>query len=210
MSATMVLIVAIAALAGCSGSNATAATPATTATLTPPSPSSAMPTLAKISHVTLSPSYSCQSVQGGTVGYANTALFLSDTSKNLNAPELLFNGACGSPDYFQVQMAGDDLSLITDYGTVALTDWATQYAFFSSPQRQANQLASFTMTSTVQVGHTYGVVINKSNAVRGLLYFTVTAHVPNQKVDLDYAVMDYQILNLQSQSPGFDWNAKPN
>ena len=170
----------------------------------------AMPTLYKIVHATLSPSYSCRSAQDLAAGYANTALFLSDSSKNVNAPELLFNGACGAPDYLQVQMAGDDLSLITDYGAVALTDWETQFAFFTTPQRQVDALASFSMQSSVQVGHTYGVVINKSNYVRGLLYFTVTAYVPNQKVDLDYAVMDYQILNLQSQSPGFDWNAKPN
>lgn len=208
----MGLLLLIAALLGCSGSTAKAATSPgapTPPTTTGQTTSTSIPTLYQIVHVTLSPSYSCRSAQDFAAGYANTALFLSDSSKNLNAPELLFDGACGSPDYFGVQMAGDDLSLITDYGAVAITDWATQNAFFSTPQRQVGAQASFTMQSAVQLGHTYGVVINKSNYVRGLLYFTVTAYAPNQKVDLDYAVMDYQILNLQTQSPGFDWNAKP-
>lgn len=206
------ILLLVAVFAGGSGSKAAAQTststhPATTAQSS--SSASSLPTLYKIVHVTLSPSYSCRSAQDFAAGYANTALFLSDSSKNVNAPELVFDGACGSPDYFGVQMAGDDLSLITDYGPVALTDWATQTALFSTPQRVANQLAQFTMQNRVQVGHTYGVTINKSHGIRGLLYFTVTAYVPNQSVNLDYAVMDYQLLNLQSQSPGFDWNAKP-
>jgi len=168
--ATMGLLVLIV-LAGCSGSPAMAAT-TTSGTTAPPATtgqttSSSMPTLYQIVHVTLSPTFSCRSAQDIAAGYANTALFLSDSSKNLNAPELLFDGACGAPDNFGVQMAGDDLILITDYGAVALTDWATDNVFFSTTQRQVGAIASFTMQKPVQVGHTYGVVINKSNGVRG-------------------------------------------
>lgn len=181
---------ALMLMAGCGSSRATTTPPTTTGTpqvtATPQ-----LPTLYKIVRVTLSPSYSCRSAEDIAKGYANTALFLSDYSKSLNGPELLFDGACGSSDYFGGQTAGDDLDVITDYGDVSLTDWAAGNAF--SPLRRTDSIATFAARANVQVGHTYGVLINKDN-VRGLLYFRVTAYVPNQKVDLEYAVMDYQVL----------------
>src|SRR5215467_1596653 len=74
---------------------------------------SKLPLLHQIKAVTLAPSYSCRSSEEFSKGYASTALFLSD----FGGPDLLFNGACGSVDYFQAATAGDDMSLVADLGT---------------------------------------------------------------------------------------------
>jgi len=63
-----------------------------------------LPTLHQINTVTLSPSYSCRSEEDAQKGYGETALFLSKYSKQINAPDLLFNGACKSEDNFQDQL----------------------------------------------------------------------------------------------------------
>lgn len=162
-----------------------------------------LPELHKIRHVTLSPSYSCRSKEEAVSGYANTALFLSANSKNRNRPELVFNGACKSPDYFGGQTAGDDFDVITDYGDVPLESLTLSQAF--SPLRRTDSLAAFTHTAKVQAGHTYGMLINKDEC-RGFLYFRVLSYVPNQKVELEYVVMDYQVLRREAQSPGFTWD----
>src|SRR5437879_5338919 len=75
-----------------------------------------LPELHKIKTATLSPSYICRSKQDSRRGYEKTALFLSTYADDINAPELLFNGACGSQDYFD----GGDMSLIADLGAIPL------------------------------------------------------------------------------------------
>jgi len=79
-----------------------------------------LPELYRIKQATLSPSYSCRSREESTKSYQQTALFLSDQSKEINAPDLLFNGACNSPDYLEANTAGDDLSLIADLGEISI------------------------------------------------------------------------------------------
>jgi hypothetical protein len=64
------------------------------------SPDFGLPQLHTIKTVTLAPSYSCRSTEEFQKGYANTALFLSAYGKQLNSPDLLFNGACKSEDFF--------------------------------------------------------------------------------------------------------------
>src|SRR5512143_1654422 len=85
---------------------------ATVAPAQSPEPDYGLPDLHMIKTVTLSPSYSCRSAEDFQKGYENTALFLSTYSKQRNSPDLLFNGACGSQDYFQASTAGDDMALI--------------------------------------------------------------------------------------------------
>src|ERR1700689_1890318 len=88
-----------------------------------------LPELHKTNSVTLGPSYSCGSAgqaQTGEGSYRNSALFLSKYSHQMNAPELLFNGACGAEDYLQSSVAGDEMSLIADLGAVPLETVATQ------------------------------------------------------------------------------------
>src|SRR5947199_6392615 len=75
-----------------------------------------LPELHTIKTVTLSPSYSCRSQEDSAKGYESTALFLSDYSKRMNSPDLLFNGACKADDDFQASTAGDDMAFIVDLG----------------------------------------------------------------------------------------------
>src|SRR5437870_5184797 len=93
-----------------------------------------LPELHKIKTATLSPSYSCRSKQDSRRGYEKTALFLSTYADDRNGPELLFNGACGSQDYFQGSTAGDDMSLIADLGTIPLEN-ATSHFIMSNQDK---------------------------------------------------------------------------
>src|SRR4051812_28344367 len=79
-----------------------------------------LPELHRIFTATLSPSYSCRSKEDFKKGYESTALFLVPIANAQNSPDLLFNGACGSRDYFGASTAGDDMSLIADLGTLSL------------------------------------------------------------------------------------------
>ena len=164
-----------------------------------------LPELHKIMTATLSPSYSCRSA--GT-GYENTALFLSSYSRQRNSPDLLFNGACGSDDYFEASTAGDDMALIADLGRVSLEEVTAQRSFNLQNVASFSAYSLFAQSVPVRKKHTYAVLLNKRE-IRGLFLFTVTRYAPNQLVELRHAVKEYQILDLKAQSPGFDW-AKPN
>ncbi len=166
-----------------------------------------LPELHKTNSVTLGPSYSCGSagqVQTDDGSYGNSALFLSRYSHQMNAPELLFNGACGAEDYLQSSLAGDEMSLIADLGKVPLEKVATHFVFNTKGVHSFDLYTKFAQVAKIQANHTYAVVVN-SSLVRGLFVFTVVDYVPNQKLELQYAVKDYQVLSVQSQSPGFDW-----
>lgn len=168
-----------------------------------------LPTLHLIREVTLSPAYSCRSQEDFGKGYQGTALFLSDYGKQRNSPDLLFNGACGSDDYFESSTAGDDMSLIADLGeNVALADISASRAFNLERVRSYASHSKFVKSMKVQVNHTYAVLLNEADK-RGLFVFTVTEHVPNKRVELKYTVKSYQVtLNGQQRSPDFDWQRK--
>ncbi len=107
----------------------------------------------------------------------------------LNNPELLFNGACGSPDYFDVSLNGGSRSLIADLGPIPL-DQAP------SPMRgifSVADKAQFSAEANIVPGHTYAVLTNNSYA-RGLFVFTVTAFVPDLRVDLQVEVVEYELV----------------
>lgn|SRR5215831_12942189 len=162
-----------------------------------------LPELHTIKTATLSPSYSCR--PSGT-GYQNTALFLSDYSRQRNSPDLLFNGACGSQDFFEASTAGDDMALVADLGRgVDLENVSAHLAFNMQNVHLFSAYSNFAEAVPVQRKHTYAVLLNKSD-IRGLFLLTVTKHIANQQVDFRYAVKEYQILDVKGQSPGFDWN----
>src|SRR5688500_4951061 len=75
-----------------------------------------LPELHVVGTATLAPSYSCRDAADFARGYETTALFLWGKAEQLNAPDLVFNGACGSPDTFDVSTAGDDMGLIANLG----------------------------------------------------------------------------------------------
>lgn len=168
-----------------------------------------LPELHTINTVTLSPSYSCRSTDQFQKGYANTALFLSAYSKQRNSPDLLFNGACRSEDYFVASTAGDDMSLIADLGeNVALEEVSASRAFNLKKIHSFTEYSKFADSVKVVVNHTYAVLLNESGK-RGLFIFTVVNYVPNEKVELKYAVKSYQIIpDNKIASPGFDWGKK--
>jgi len=166
-----------------------------------------LPELHVIKTVTLSPNYGCRSKDEFRTGYANTALFLSKYSDDRNSPDLLFNGACGSEDYFEGSTAGDDMSLIADLGEVPLEEVTTSKAFNFKRVHSFDLYSRFTEQAKVEGNHTYALLINKSE-VRGLFVFSVLNYAPNKKVDLRYAVKEYEVLNVTNRSEGFDWSAK--
>jgi len=164
-----------------------------------------LPELHTIKTATLSPSYSCRSQEDFSRGYEKTALFLSDYSKRMNAPDLLFNGACKSEDYFEASTAGDDMALIADLGTdISIEQLSAHLAFNKQNVHSFLAYSKFAKAVKVEANHTYVVLLNKSD-LRGLFIFTVTNYVPNERVKLKYAVKEYQILDVKAQSPGFSW-----
>jgi hypothetical protein len=169
-----------------------------------------VPELHTIRKVTLSPSYSCRSKEDFQKGYQKTALFLPGAATGRNSPALLFNGACGGADYFDVNHAGADMSVIADLGEgVELERLTAQDVFHGLrlPGSDGPQAMQFQIKAPVKWGHTYAVVINKGD-FRGLLYFTVTGYIPNERLDLRYVVKHYEQLRIAAQSPGFDWTKR--
>jgi hypothetical protein len=169
-----------------------------------------LPKLHQIKIASLSPSYSCRSSEEFRKGYQNTALFLSDYAKDRNSPDLLFNGACRGDDYFESSGAGDDMSLIADLGSnVVLEDLTASRAFNLQRVHSFPAYSQFAKAVKVQTGHTYAVLVNSSDR-RALFVFTVAEYVPNQKVELKYAVKSYQVTpsGQISSSSGFAWEQK--
>lgn len=172
-------------------------------------PSIKLPPLHQISEVTLSPNYGCRSGDEFAKGYANTALFLPELAGRRTSPDLLFNGTCGSEDYFTASTAGDDMSLIADLGAgVRLEELTAARAFNVEGVHPFAAYSKFVSSVRVEANHTYAVLVNLSDR-RGLFVFTVTRHVPNKQVNLRYAVKSYQMTSGgQISSPGFSWDQK--
>lgn len=171
-----------------------------------------LPELNVIKTVALAPCYSCRTAEEFARGYEQTALFLTEYSRRRNSPALLFNGSPGSgADYFMVSMAGSEMSLIADLGAGFELAGLTAQDFghgVVQPGGTVRVPMQFRVhESPITVGHTYAVVINKGE-YRGLLFFTVTAYEPNQRVELRYALKHFEALKLEGRSPGFDWTAR--
>jgi hypothetical protein len=167
-----------------------------------------LPELHVIKTATLSPCYSCRSQEEFSEGYKETALFLSAYSKRMNSPDLLFNGFNHGEDYFEAATAGDDMALVADLGTdVSIENLSAQLAFNKQGVHTYPAYSKFARAVKVEANHTYVVLLNK-RALRGLFIFTVTRYVPNERVDLKYAVKEYQVTDVKAQSTGFSWEQK--
>lgn len=164
-----------------------------------------LPVLHIIKETTLSPNYGCRSAEDFKKGYAETALFVSDYSKRRNSPDLLFNGACNSEDYFEASTAGNDVALIADYGENILIENISADKIFNLQRVAVDEAyTKFTTRSKVQKNHTYAVILTK-NELRGWFVFTVTDYVKNKKVDLKYAVKMYEIYSSKVRANDFSW-----
>jgi hypothetical protein len=163
-----------------------------------------LPELHKIHKITLSPSYGCRSEEDFQQDYGTTALFLS---KNSRGPELQFYGGCGSQDRLYVNMAGGDMNLIADMGKVQLEDLSAGQPFVLRLDHSLEPALQFKFEAQIEVGHTYAVLVNKTFE-RAFFYFTITGYLQNKRLDLRYAVKDFQLATDLVESPGFSWERK--
>ena len=188
-------------LVACSGSESdssetkTNPTPTTVSALSI-SLQSELPELHKIEVYTFQAPYSCNG------DYAKSALFLSIYSKKLNAPDLLFNGACNSPLYIHADTAGDDFALISDLGDVSLESVSASRAIDSD--RTFGMENTFKSRMPVVEGHTYSVLISKSE-IRALYVLKIDKLLPDGTMEIRYAVKSYSIQETVNESPNFDW-----
>jgi hypothetical protein len=143
--------------------------------------------------IQLSPSYSCRPKTEFDRGYQRTALFLWEEMRRLNSPDVLFNGACGSEDYFQAATHGANFSVVGDLGAKPIA-LSLQGLALLQPREDGATLKKmgFGNKAAVVPGHTYAVLLDKPG-IRGLFIFTVTKHIQDKSVELTYEVLDYQI-----------------
>lgn len=172
-----------------------------------------IPTLHTIHEATLSPSYSCRSKDELQTGQDNSGLFLSGYSKRRNSPDLRFNGACGSIDYFESSTGGNGMTLIADLGDKITFEELTAHKVFNLENvHRFSSYTKFSQVVAVEPNHAYAVVLNRPE-VRGLFVFVVTDYEKNKRVSIRYAVKEYQVdATWKASSPGFDWgktNALP-
>ena len=145
--------------------------------------------------VELSPSYSCRPTTEFRRGYERTALFLSDEMRKVNSPDLLFNGACGSENYFQAATHGANDSLVADLGVNVTTGELRRLGRLDARQdRVALTKMGFDRTAAVVPGHTYAILLHK-HGVRGLFAVSVTKHEQDKRVELTYEVVEYQVID---------------
>jgi hypothetical protein len=155
-----------------------------------------LPDLHVIQRARFAHPYGCPS--GGTPSFEGTALFLSAYARQRNSPDLLYNGACGSPAYLEAATAGDDFALIADLGAVPLDGMTALMAL--------RHKHGFRETAPVIVGHTYVVLISKSD-IRALFVLRVEEQVADGPMTISYAVKSYSVQETAASSPGFDWGA---
>ena len=136
------------------------------------------------------------------------ALYLSDLARKRNSPDLLFNGACESEDYFEAATAGDSMSLIADLGEgVAIEQTTAARAFNVRNVASFPDYSKFARNVKVLAGHTYAVLLNDRER-RGLFVFVVDKHSPNKEVSIRYAVRSYSIFTSGAVHAGdFKWDA---
>lgn len=154
-----------------------------------------MPTLHKIETYTFQAPYSCRG------NYKVSALFLSEFSKRMNAPDLLFNGACGSELSIQASTAGDDFSMIADLGDAPLKHISASRSLNYDSIRGHDNV--FKQEMPVLAKHTYAVLISKSD-IRALYVLRVD-EISNGRMKIRYAVKSYSVQKSVTDAPGFDW-----
>lgn len=157
---------------------------------------SEVPTLHRIKTIRLEKPYSC----GGS--YESSALFLSDYSKKRNSPELLYNGACGGPNFVDASTAGDDFALIADLGEVPIQAVSANRAI--NFERVVGKENLFKDKQITKKNHTYAVLISKSE-IRALYVFKILSQEQDGAMIIEYAVKSYSIQKSIVESSGFDW-----
>ena len=101
------------------------------------------------------------------------------------------------------------MSVIADLGKIKLEDLNASQAFNVQRVHSPELYSRFTSEVEIEFGHTYAVLVNKRDE-RALFYFTIMGYIPNERLDLRYAVKKYQLLTATAESPGFSWEKKNN
>lgn len=146
--------------------------------------------------VAFSQTYSCRSDEDfHNKGYDGTALFLSDSMKKLNSPDLVFNGACGSKNYFESATHGANYSVIADITATDLTSLLLSLSSIKDKNDfKALEKLGFKDKAAAVSEHSYVVLLNK-HGINGMFVFTVTDLVPDRRAVISYEVLDYQITS---------------
>jgi len=185
---------AIVTLGAGSSTSPSSTTPWST---TPPASGYGLPALRVVTTHSFSTSYSCNG------SYNKSGLFVSGYARQRNSPEVLYNGACGSSLYFESSLAGDAMSLVADLGTFPLLSLSAHLAFNTA--NQVGKYESFKSSVAAVEGHTYAVLVDTTE-IRALIAFNVVSlNTQTLKAEIDYAALEYQIMSVTDESPGFSW-----
>ncbi|CAF1108140.1 unnamed protein product [Adineta steineri] len=160
-----------------------------------------LPELHVIKQASFKYPYSCQPQP---IKYENCALFLTQYGVSHNAPDLLYNGACGSDNVFDVMLAGSNFGMLSDLGDVPLETVSASKAF--NYNRKVGKDNAFVDSIPVVKGHTYAAVLAKSD-IRALFVFRVDSYERSGPAVISYAVKQYAMMNVVQEAPGFDWDA---
>ncbi len=143
--------------------------------------------------------YSCQP---GPSSYENSALFLTDYGVSRNMPDLLYYGACGGDNTFEVMLAGNDFGMLSDLGDVPLVNLTASRAFnYDNMVGKANE---FSNVINVVKGHTYVALLTKQE-IRALFIFRVENYERSGPAAIAYAVKQYGVVQSVQEAPGFSW-----
>jgi hypothetical protein len=135
-----------------------------------------LPRLHAVRSATPGPAYGCG--QHPSQGHGSAVLFLSNYNTKRNSPELQFNSACGAPNYFYVNMAGDDMSLIADLGEAPLQEITASRVFNYSGAQGSTAYTKFAFMAKVEAKHTYAVLINQTAAA---YWCSPWMHIPGSR-----------------------------
>jgi len=158
-----------------------------------------LPELHLIKRASFKYPYGCQP---GPISYEGCALFLTDYGVSRNMPDLLYNGACGSDNYFDVMMAGSDFGMLSDLGDVPLENLTASRAF--NYENMASKPNEFFNQIDVVQGHTYVALLAKAE-IRALFVFRVEQYEKGGPATITYAVKQYGVIQSVQESPGFSW-----
>jgi hypothetical protein len=162
-----------------------------------------LPELHVIKRISFKYPYGCQP---GPLSYEGCALFLTDYGLSRNMPDLLYNGACGSDDYFDVMLSGNDFGLLSDLGDVPLENLTASRAF--NYENMVGKANTFTNTIDVVQGHTYVTLLAKEE-IRALIVFRVENYERSGPATIAYAVKQYGVIQSVQDALGFSWT-EPN
>jgi len=146
----------------------------------------------------------------GCGSYDQASLWLSNFSKKMNSPDLLYNScvSCSATcsQTFSVNTVVWDSSAIAKFpqGTDLTTLSASTLIAFDWARAPMWETSGWV---SVAVGATYGVIIAKEN-IRSIYAFQVVNASVNGPVTINYGVFSYELMQVVKESPGSSWSAR--